>query len=104
MGAVDVRNVLKVRGWGRQKRVVRTGRKLEGPLHFSEPQPGPGERGHGSQIADLMTGDRAAWKVTRGLANGRVTVTQLAYGLCSATLVLDIFSLSPRLVRIQKGW
>jgi hypothetical protein len=80
--------VLKVRGWGRQKRVVRTGRKLEGPLHFSEPQPGPGERGHGSQIADLMTGDRAAWKVTRGLANGRVTVTQLAYGLCSATLPL----------------
>ena len=26
--------------------------------------------------------------MTRGLANGRVTVTQLAYGLCSATLPL----------------
>ena len=63
------------------------GRKLEGPLHYIEPKPGPGESGHGSQTADLMTGDRAAWKVTRGLANGRVTVTQLAYGLCSATRV-----------------
>ena len=35
-----------------------------------------------------MTEDRAAWKVTRGLANGKVTVTQRAYGLCSATLPL----------------
>jgi hypothetical protein len=80
--------VLKVRGWGRQKRVARTGRELEGPLHFSEPQPGPGERGHGSQTADLTTEDRAAWTVTRSLANGKVTVTQRAYGLCSATLPL----------------
>ena len=32
--------------------------------------------------------DRAAWRVTRGLANGKATVTQRACGLCSATLPL----------------
>jgi hypothetical protein len=36
----------------------------------------------------LTAEDRAAWRVTRGLANGKATVTQRACGLCSATLPL----------------
>ncbi len=35
--------------------------------------------------ADLVAEDRAAWQVTRSLANGKATVTQRARGLCSAT-------------------
>ena len=38
--------------------------------------------------ADLMAGDRAAWLVTRGIANGHAIVTQRACALCSATLVV----------------
>jgi hypothetical protein len=62
------------------------GRK--GPQHFNEPRPGPGGAEEAARPVGPTAEERADWRVTRGLANGKATVTQRACGLCSATLPL----------------
>jgi hypothetical protein len=62
------------------------GRK--GPQHFNELRPGPGGAEVAARPVGLTAEERAVWRVTRGLANGKATVTQRACGLCSATLPL----------------